>query len=377
VHVDAGCQATGVVSREDRIAARARGLGFPLTGTAPLGALGRQVFLESWLAAGRAGEMAWLGRRTAERLDPRLAHPWARSMIVLGYPYRPPPPPDADWRARLTGRVAAYALGLDYHDRLHALLRTLVVQLQAEFGEARFHAYVDTGPVLEREWAMRAGVGWIGKNTLLLHRSAGSYFFLAELFTDLALEAVPLPDDHCGGCTRCLAGCPTNALDGYVMDPRRCLSYLTIEHRGAIPALLRPALDNWIFGCDVCQEVCPWNREAGDPGPTDVLAPALVPLLALDADGFRARFRGTAVTRTKRRGLLRNVAVALGNSGNPAAVPALATALADPEPLVRSHAAWALGQLRGRSARDALDGARRAEPEAAVRVEITSALEGL
>jgi epoxyqueuosine reductase len=225
---------------------------------------------------------------------------------------------------------------------------------------------------------MRAGVGWIGKNTLLLHRSAGSYFFLAELFTDLVLDAVPLPDDHCGGCTRCVAGCPTNALaDGYAMDPRRCLSYLTIEHRGPIAPLLRPALDNWIFGCDVCQEVCPWNRDADDGGPADLLAPALLPLLALDPDGFRARFRGTAVTRAKRRGLLRNVAVALGNSGNPAAVPALRNALADPEALVRSHAAWALGQLRGRAARDALDAARRTEPEAPVRVEIESALEGL
>jgi epoxyqueuosine reductase len=367
-----------VVSREERIAAHALALGFPLSGTAPLAALPRQEFLEAWLAAGREGEMAWLGRRTAERLDPRRAHPWARSLIVLGYPYRPPPPPDPEWRERLTGRVAAYALGLDYHDRLHELLRALAVRLQTEFGEARFHAYVDTGPILEREWAMRAGLGWVGKNTLLLHRRAGSYFFLAELFTDLELDAVPLPDDHCGGCTRCLAGCPTNALeDGYAMDPRRCLSYLTIEHRGPIPPLLRPALDNWIFGCDVCQEVCPWNREADDSGRSEVLAPALVPLLALDADGFRARFRGTAVTRTKRRGLLRNVAVALGNSRNPAAVPALAAALSDPEPLVRSHAAWGLGQLRGRVARDALDTARHSEPQVPVRIEIESALEGL
>jgi len=367
-----------VASPEVVIAAHARALGFPLAGAAPLGALPRRDFLDAWLAAGRAGGMTWLERRSAERCDPRLAHPWARSIVVLAHPYRPPPPPDADWRERLTGRVAAYALGADYHDRLHELLRALIARLAASFAGARFHAYVDTGPVLEREWAARAGLGWVGKNTLLLHRGMGSYFFLAELFTDLELDPVPLPADSCGGCTRCLAGCPTNALEsGYAMDPRRCLAYLTIEHRGAIPPLLRPALDNWIFGCDVCQEVCPWNREAADPGPADVLAPALVPLMALDVAGFRARFRGTAVTRTKRRGLLRNVAVALGNSGNPAAIPALRTALADVEPLVRGHAAWALGRLRGRAARAALDVARRAEPDAQARAEIENALEGL
>jgi epoxyqueuosine reductase len=355
------------------IATEARALGFPLVGTAPLAPLARGPFLTAWLAEGRAGEMAWLARRTAERMDPRVAFPWARTVVSLAWPYRPPPPPPADWRERLLGRIAAYALGPDYHDHLGARLATLIARLGDAFPGARFRPYVDTGPVVEREWAMQAGLGWIGRNTLVLHRALGSYFFLAELLTDLEAEAAPLPEDHCGTCSRCHAACPTGALGpGYTMDPRRCISYLTIEHRSALPAALRPALGNWIFGCDVCQEVCPWNEApAAD---TDELTPHLPTLLALDAAAFRARFRGTAVTRTRRRGLLRNAAVALGNTGNPDAVPPLVSALADPEPLVRAHAAWSLGRLGGRHAHAALEAARRTDPDAAVQAEIDSAL---
>src|SRR5882724_4454719 len=338
-------------SREATIAAAARVLGFSRAGTAPLAPLPVGPFLQAWLAEGRAGEMGYLARRTAERIDPRAARPWARAVISLAYPYRPPPPPPGDWRATLTGRIAA------------------------AFPGARFQGYVDTGPVLEREWAMRAGLGWIGKHTLLLDRAAGSYFFLAELFTDLELAASPLPADHCGTCARCHAACPTGALGpGYTMDPRRCLSYLTIEHRSALPVELRPRLGNWIFGCDLCQEACPWNGEARDPAGAEALAPHLPSLLALDEPGFRARFGKTAVARAKRRGLLRNAAVALGNSGNPDAVPALAGVLADPEPLVRGHAAWALGRLGGASARRALEAARERETDGGAAAEIGAAL---
>jgi epoxyqueuosine reductase len=362
-------------SREEMIAAEARALGFPLVGCAPLAPLPVGPFLDRWLGEGRAGEMAWLAHRTPERIDPRRAMPWAHALISLAHPYRPPPPPPVDWRATLRGRIAAYALGPDYHDRVDALLGALAARLAVVFPGARFRSYVDTGPVLEREWAMRAGIGWIGKNTLLLHRAHGSYFFLAELFTDLALDAVPLPADHCGTCTRCHRACPTGALGpGYTMDPRRCLSYLTIEHRSAIPTALRPALENWIFGCDLCQEVCPWNGEARAGEAEEFLAPSLPALLALDADRFRARFGRTAVSRTKRRGLLRNVAVALGNSGNREAAPALAAALEDPEPLVRAHAAWGLGRLGGEVARRALDVARPRETDPDVRGEIEAAL---
>ena len=365
-----------MTSRAERIAAEARALGFPRIGCAPLVPLPVGRFLDGWLADGRAGEMRYLAERTAERLDPRLAMPWARAVVSLAWPYRPAPPPPEDWRAALRGRIAAYALGADYHDRLAEVLRALAARLAAAFPGARFRHYVDTGPVLEREWAMRAGVGWIGKNTLVLDRALGSYFFLAELFTDLELDAVPLATDHCGGCTRCHAACPTGALGpGYTMDPRRCIAYLTIEHRTAIPLDLRAELGNWIFGCDVCQDACPWNRDAGDPAASDALAPHLPSLLALDAAGFRARFGRTAVSRAKRRGLLRNVAVALGNTGNRDAVPALAAALDDPEPLVRGHAGWALGRLGGAAARHALEAARPREtdPDAAAEMDAARA----
>jgi epoxyqueuosine reductase len=363
-----------MAAREETITAEARALGFPLAGCAPLAPLPLEHFLARWLAEGRAGEMSYLARRTAERVDPRRAMPWAASVITLAYPYRPPPAPAGDWRASLRGRIAAYAFGEDYHDRVGARLRTLAERLVRLFPGTRFHPYVDTGPVLEREWAVRAGIGWIGKNTLVLHHAAGSYFFLAELFTDLALDPAPLPADHCGTCARCHAACPTGALGpGYTMDPRRCISYLTIEHRSAIPPALRPQLANWVFGCDLCQEACPWNRDARDRGGAEALAPHLPSLLALDAAGFRARFGRTAVTRAKRRGLLRNAAVALGNSGNPEAVPPLVAALADPEPLVRGHAAWALGRLGGAAARHALAAARHREPDPATASEIESA----
>jgi epoxyqueuosine reductase len=359
--------------REETIARIAGELGFPLTGTAVLARLPVGPFLRAWLADGRSGEMGWLTRRTVERLDPRVAMPWARSVVSLAYPYRPPPPPPPGWRETLRGRIAAYALGEDYHRRLDRLLDTLGARLAAAFPGATFRHYVDTGPVLEREWARRAGIGWIGRNTLVLHRALGSYFFLAELFTDVVLDAVPLPEDRCGTCVRCHTACPTGALGpGYAMDPRRCISYLTIEHRSAIPAALRPAIENWIFGCDVCQDVCPWNAEERDRGAADELTPLLPPLLGLDVPGFRARFGRTAVSRAKRRGLLRNVAVALGNSGNPDAVPALVGALDDPEPLVRGHAAWALGRIGG--ARRALEAARRREPDGGVVGEIETAL---
>ena len=363
-----------VATPAERIARQAHLLGFPLAGSAPLGALDRRPFLERWLAEGRAGEMDYLGRRMAERMDPRTAFPWARSIVSLAYPYRPPPLPAGDWRAELRGRIAAYALGVDYHDRVRALLERLIERLGDVFPDARFHPYVDTGPVLEREWAARAGLGWIGKNTLVLHRSAGSYFFLAELLTDLSIDAVPLPVDHCGTCTRCLTACPTGALEAYAMDPRRCISYLTIEHRSAIPRELRPHLANWIFGCDLCQQACPWNAGASDTDAAEALTPRLPPLLELDAAAFRARFGRTAVARAKRRGLLRNVAVVLGNSENPEAVPPLAAALLDPEPLVRGHAAWALGRLGGAAARHSLEAARARETDPGAAAEIEAAL---
>jgi len=362
-----------MTTREETIAAEARAIGFTHAGCAALGPLPRASFMTAWLAEGRAGDMGYLPRRAAERLDGRHAFPWARSVVSLAYPYHPPPPPPGDWRTGLVGRIAAYARGADYHDRVVELCDRLAARLVARYPGRRFLSYVDTGPIVEREWAMRAGIGWIGKNTLVLERGAGSYFFLAELVTDLELDDAPPPADHCGTCARCMVACPTGALDvAYQMDPRRCLSYLTIEHRGAIPVELRPRLDNWIFGCDLCQTACPWNP--GDAAPDAWLAPYLPELLALDEDGFAARFGHTALAHAKRRSLLRNVAVALGNSRNPDAMAPLVGALADREPLVRGHAAWALGRLGGPSARRALEAARRTEVDDGARDEIDGAL---
>ena len=357
------------------VAREARALRFVLAGCAPIEPLPRRAFLERWIADGRAGEMRYLTRRTAQRLDPRTDHAWARSLIVVAWPYAPPPPPSHDWRATLRGRIAAYALGTDYHDHVLASLERLAARLAEHFPGSRYLSYVDTGPILEREWGVRAGLGWMGRHTLLLNRGRGSYFVLGELLTDLEVEVTAPAADHCGTCTRCIDVCPTGALAGdYTMDPRRCISYLTIEHCSAIPPALRPGLGNWIFGCDLCQEVCPWNDERRPAASDDRLAPHLPSLLALDEAGFAARFRGTAILRTRRRGLLRNACVALGNSGSPDGVPALAGALGDPEPLVRQHAAWALGRLGGRAARTALDAARRRESLADVRREIDDAL---
>jgi epoxyqueuosine reductase len=362
---------------EEIITEAAHRQGFVLVGFAPLRRLvSREKFFDRWLAAGRAGEMGWLGRDPERRLDPRRIDPRLRSVVSLGYPYAAPAIPDLDWRAAMRGRIAAYALGPDYHDTVLARAREVAARLKSERPGAVTRAYVDTGAVFEREWAAQARLGWFGRNTNLLNRYQGSYFFLAEIFTDAEFEPAGEPyREHCGTCRQCLDLCPTGALaEGYVIEPRVCISYLTIEHRGPIPTELRPKLGNWIFGCDVCQEVCPWNVSAGAAG-GDALMPFLPDLMTLDDDGFRRRFGKSAVARAKRRGLLRNAAVVLGNSGNSAAVAVLARSLADEiEPLVRAHAAWALGQLGGAGARAALERRCAGETDAAVRTEIEAAL---
>ena len=360
------------MSLENRIRAKAAALGFSACGFARLRRLAREDFLRRWLAQGNAGDMHYLARRPERRLNPAIPFPQARSVICLACPYTPPAVPEMDWKQELRGRIAAYALGLDYHDRIAAKLR----ELTAFLGELRpglwARPYVDTGPLLEREWAGHSGLGWFGKNTMLLRKRAGSWFFLAEVLVDLELEGAGLTQDHCGRCTRCMDACPTGALeDGYVLRSPVCISYLTIEHRGAISPALRPKLGNWIFGCDICQEVCPWNTKFAQPQHIEALFPSLPELMALDDEGFRRRYRKTALWRTKRRGLLRNVAVALGNSGNPRAIPPLHHALHDPEALIRAHAAWALGQLEQRATvRRALD----TEDNLQVRAEMQAAL---
>jgi epoxyqueuosine reductase len=311
-----------------------------------------------WLAAGRHGEMAYLPRTAEKRCDPQQVLPAVRCVIVLAASYAhaeiPAPPP-----APAAGVVARYARRSDYHEVLGAPLQRLSAFVDQLGGPGtRSLAYVDTGPVLERDLAERAGAGFIGKHTNLLSRRLGNWFFLAEILTTLKLEPDPSERNHCGSCTRCLTACPTRAIVApFELDARRCISYLTIELKGRIPEEFRPAIGRRIFGCDDCLEACPWNRFAREGrllaahARTDLETPDLVELLGLDEAAFKRRFAGTPLLRAKRRGLLRNVCVALGNVGAAAALPALARAAADPEPLIAEHARWAIAQIEARGGR--------------------------
>lgn len=349
-----------------RIKDEALRLGFDLAGIAPATPSIHGGAVRDWLAAGHHGDMAWLARDPELRLDPARVVAGARTVIAVGLSYAVAPPPAERWDDPRHGRIARYAWGPDYHDVLLPMLMELGRWLESEAGRpVAWRAYVDTGPVLEREVAARAGLGFVGRNTLLVTPEFGSFLFLGEILTDLEFEPdAPAEEDGanlrrgekvagCGSCRRCLDACPTHAFPAaYVLNSRRCISYLTIEHRGSLPEELRPLMKNWIYGCDECQTVCPWVKQFARPGKTRFLradpetaAPRLTEVLALDDDGFRARFKGTPVLRTKRRGLLRNVCVALGNSGDPAVMPALERALADPEPLIREHAEWAIQRL--------------------------------
>jgi epoxyqueuosine reductase len=392
----------------EAVKAEAQRLGFQLVGvTTPASPPHIEVF-ERWLEAGRQGEMGYLATERARqrRADPRLILPECRSILVLGvrYPALASQTPreqgavESQKNTEPAGRVAAYAWGLDYHDVLKERLQALVVFIEREIGHTVPNRwYTDTGPVLERELAQRAGLGWIGKNTCLINPKQGSYFLLAEILLGIDLEPdEPFAADRCGSCTRCLEACPTGCiLPDRTLDASRCISYLTIELKGAIPLYLRPQMGDWIFGCDVCQQVCPWNLRfatpQGDPAfatPPDggsskepMTDPSTKPRinltreLSLTTQEFSRKFKGSPVKRAKRRGYLRNVALALGNAGDPTAVPALEEALLkDLEPLVRGHAAWALGRTGGELAREALAAALRGEADSAVREEIRLAL---
>jgi epoxyqueuosine reductase len=362
-------------ARSEILAAGER-LGFRRVRITPVVALERGDFLEEWLADGRAGDMRFLLHHRKARIDPRTRYPWARSVVSAWVPYPPPPRPLCDWRAELRGRIAAYALGTDYHDVLGERLQSWVGAVRDLLPGVEVRSFVDTGAVLEHEWALRAGVGWTGKHTLTLSEEDGSYGFLAELLLGLDLPADAPVAERCGSCTRCIDVCPTGAIEpGYRLDPRRCISYLTIEHRGPVPRELRAALGEWLFGCDLCQTACPWNRDAAAPS-DEALSPDLREVLALDDEGFAARYGKTAVRRTGRVGFARNAAVVLGNTGNPAAAAPLARALEGHDAsLVRAHAAWALGRLAVRTgaARTVLERGRR-DPDDQVRAEVEQAL---
>jgi epoxyqueuosine reductase len=357
---------------------RARELGFDdcriTTANPPESA----AYFRQWLADGRHGQMGWLERNALKRVDPQQVLSGARSIITLAASYhdlngsfatdgsnvQPQGSGVADTPAtgserqslkadRQLGLVARYARYADYHDVLGEGVRRLTQYVnELGGGGTRSLWYVDTGPLLERDFAQRSGLGFIGKHANLISRQLGNWIFLAEIITTLELESDPPERNRCGSCTRCISACPTAAITApFQLDARRCISYLTIELRGSIPVELRSAIGNRIFGCDDCLEVCPWNRFANEGrlmkqyARKDLDQADLIDLLALDEAGFKRSFGGTPILRTRRRGLLRNVCVALGNSGDETTLPALQKAAQDPEPLVVEHARWAIGEI--------------------------------
>ena len=378
-----------------RICDRARDLEFDLVGVAPAslehhGAAHLDGYL-GWIAQGYHGGMGYMVRpdRVERREDPTRILPGAASVICVGLNYYPGALDPELGRDPARGLISNYAWGLDYHDvmipRLERLAEFACTELSARLGRKVSHrVYVDTGPVLERAYAAQAGLGFVGKNTCLIHPKTGSWVFLGEILVDAEITPTSARVGiGCGTCRKCLDACPTGALvRPYVLDARRCISYLTIELKGAIPYSLRPLMGNWVYGCDVCQTVCPWQRFARPTGEahflaggSDYAAPELLDLMAMDEDGFRQRYDGTPIERIGRRRLVRNAAVALGNWGSPRAIPVLARALSsrDEDPLVRGHAAWALGRIGEPPAWDVLNKTLQNEQEPSVRQEILAA----
>jgi epoxyqueuosine reductase len=370
----------------DAIKAEALRLGFDLVGIAPVRPSDHGGLYTEWINAGRHGEMAYLARPDAvrNRLEP---NPQFRSAVVVALNYYS----ETTHQTAEHAIIARYAHGRDYHkvikNKLMQLLRFIEQQIVHELPLSR--AYVDTGPVLERELARRAGVGWFGRNTMMINPKRGSYFFLGTLLLELELKYdAPFEQDHCGTCTNCVDACPTTALLGRhesgapVIDATRCISYLTIEQRGPIPRELRPLIGNRVFGCDICQEVCPWNApkfvqlsgENDFAARSHVVNRSLMQLMTMNESEWDAFSQGSAIRRAKRAGFLRNVAVALGNLKIAEAIPVLTNALRDLEPLIRGHAAWALGQIGGDAAASALRDALTLECDAWVREELTAAL---
>ncbi len=432
------------MSLSQEIKAHAAYLGFDLSGVTTAEPPRNGEYYAQWIEQGMAGEMAYLGRQIEKRQDPGQILPNARSLVVVAMNYRCPDPdpvpgeapgnkhsaapdeaysgqpgsppiekhsaapdeaysgqlgsppiekhsaaPDEAYSGQLgsppgrthRGKIARYARGDDYHDVMKEKLQALLRFIRDRAGRpVEGRVYVDTGPVLEREFAVRAGLGWFGKHTNLIHKRVGSWLLIGEILLDIELEQDLPASDHCGTCTRCIEACPTEAIvEPYVVDSRRCISYHTIELKGAIPLEYRAAMGDRVFGCDDCQDVCPWNRRAPETGHSAFVArpwnekPDLIEMLGWTPEDFRTRFRGSPVKRTKRRGLLRNAAVALGNTKDPEAIPALADALRDDEPLVRGHAAWALGNVGGVRALEALEEARITEEDPGVIEEIDRA----
>ncbi len=369
------------MSITETVKARARQLGFDLAGVClPERPSGLDRF-QAWLDSGFGGEMTYLQHGANARSSPASVLPGVKSIIMLGISYHQPEA-RVQSTAALYGREATYAPGQDYHEVLWGKLNELTAWLNGQVPGSQSRGVVDTAPFLERDYARLAGLGWFGKNTMLINKKQGSFFFLAALLTTAELDPdQPHLASHCGTCTACLDACPTRAFpEPGVLDATKCISYLTIELRKPIPSELRSSVGDWVFGCDICQDVCPWNRKAptGDMRGAEVhrinQSLDLIELLGLPTDEFRQRFRHTALWRTKRRGLLRNACIVLGNQRDPRAIPALSLALQDVEPLVRGAAAWAIGEFQLVEMRGVLQQRLGVETDETVREEISSSL---
>jgi len=342
----------GTTDLRAAIRAQAHALGFDAVGfAAPDLPRHLQAAYRQYIAEGREGDMAWLARDPERRQSPRRLWPEAKSVIVLGLNYGPDEDPLANLARRDRATISVYARHRDYHDLIKGRLKQLAARLHHDLGAA-VKVFVDTAPVLEKPLAQQAAIGWQGKHSNLVSRRFGSWLFLGEIFCDLPLAPDPPEVDHCGSCRACLDVCPTDAFPApYQLDARRCISYLPIEHKGHIAAEFRAAIGNRIYGCDDCLAVCPWNKFASVANETrlqardDLRAPALAELGRLDDAGFRTRFAGSPIKRTGRDRFVRNVLIAIGNSGNPALAEIARERLGDASPLVRAMAVWALGRL--------------------------------
>jgi epoxyqueuosine reductase len=362
-----------------RIREESRRLGFFGIGIAPAGPLPFGEQFGAWIREGFHGEMRYMERQAAKRRDPELVLANARSLLVMALNYytghRLADSP-------LRGKISRYAWGEDYHPEIKHRLEMMLEFIRRQVPSARGICYADTGPVMEKIWGAQTKLGWMGKHTNLISRNRGSWFFIGVILLDIELEYDAREKNYCGKCVRCIQSCPTGAIvEPYVLDARLCISYLTIELRGSIPRSLRPLIGNRIFGCDDCQEACPWNRFAVATTerpfcPSDgILMPELMPLVQITPHDFNDRFESSAIRRVTRDCFVRNVVVALGNSGNAEVVPALQEALRDGSPLIRSHAAWALGQIGTVRARRTLEQAQAGEDNGFVLEEISAALE--
>jgi len=370
-------------SWSQQIKNKAEELGFDRVGIIPVSP-GKTIDIYSnWLKQGYAGRMDYLHKHLEKKRDVRHIMPETLSLVALAINYYTTDLPEKQRKDPSLGIISRYAWGQDYHDIVRKKLEELRSFIQEHIPSHHYNrVYVDTGPILEREYAYQAGLGWFGKHSNLIHWKKGSWFFLAEILMDVELDYENPPVlGSCGTCTLCIEACPTQAIVAdQTIDSRLCISYLTIELKGSIPLKLRSSLNNLIFGCDICQEVCPWNRKAiptkekGFYSSPETTAPELTSLMSLTQKEFSRRFKGSPIKRTKRRGLLRNTAVALGNWGNPKAIPALKLGLQDHEPLIRSHSAWALGQISFPEAKQILKEAQSVEKDEEVLQEISQAL---